>query len=117
MHRNTHPSGVTATLLLQGRRMRDAVFEGYRDGFGEPAWDALLALYCAHSDGRVTLPIAKIVAETHAGEQRTLLFVQWLSSQDLVQQDGDEVSLTERGRTLMARYLNTLETPGAGRAV
>lgn len=107
-------AGLTAELLHR-RRARDAVFEGYEAGFGEPAWDTLLLLYGAHARGEGAVSIGDVVEETHKSERMATAYVGWLETQDLARRTGDCVALTDRGRELMTRYLETIDTTG-GRA-
>lgn len=98
-------AGRTASQLLDARRARDAVFDGYGDGFGEPAWDTLLLLFCAHAEGQGLVPIADVVAETNSPEQIAKAYIRWLETQDLVAVNGTDVVLTVRATGLMMKYL------------
>ncbi len=98
-------AGRAASQLLEARRARDVVFHGYGDGFGEPAWDTLLLLFCAQAKGQAAVPAADIIAETNMPEQTTTIYLKWLQTQDLVIIAGDEVQLTTRARGLMLEYL------------
>ena len=98
-----------ASQLYEARRGRDRLFN--EKLFGEPAWDMLLALYCLPAQGIVLTATslsyaANIPPSTGTGWQKLLL------DEDLIKRgpnlsDGRQqlVALTDKGRTLMERYL------------
>ena len=98
-------AGRKASQLLDARRARDAVFDGYGDGFGEPAWDTLLLLFCALARGQGAVPVADVVAETNSPERTSMAYLGWLETQDLVVVNGTGVGLAARATSLMMKYL------------
>lgn len=99
------PSGLLAETLLASRRIRDSIFAGHIDGFGEPAWDTLLLLFAELAKGRIMIPTDELLAATTTAEEIARPYIAWLASHDLVKRLDDAVALTERGRGLMSAYL------------
>lgn len=99
-----------AAALLRARRHRDAIFGADRDGFGEPAWDMLLALTAAGG----AMPADELVAASCFTEGSSRLFVQWLASRQLVAIDGGEVSLAQRVQAAMTSVLGNGESGSHG---
>lgn len=94
-----------AANLLRGRQQRNAIFTLHNEGFGEPAWDMLLSLFVADSDGRSSVSARDLVAATATDEAVARPYTLWLASQGLVEIAYDRVRLTTTGRGLMTAYL------------
>lgn len=99
---------VTAEQLLHRRRLRAAVFEGYGDGFGEPAWDMLLLLTSAEERSIGLVPVADVIEEARSPHSNAVAYLTWLKTQDLVKVEGEAAGLTDRGRNLMTSYLSAV---------
>jgi hypothetical protein len=94
-----------AAELLRGRQQRNAIFALHQEGFGEPAWDMLLSLFVADSDGRSSVSAGELVAATTTDGEIARPYTLWLASQGLVEIAYDRVRLTTAGRGLMTTYL------------
>lgn len=103
---NLRSTGLRAEALLASRRLRDTVFVGHVDGFGEPAWDMLLTLFAEKAKGRPTVTTGELLAATATPEEIARVFIAWLASHRLVTREGDAVAMTERGQGLMTAYLD-----------
>ncbi len=91
------------------RRTRGTIF-GDPDLFGEPAWDILLDLYVAHSDGKA-VSVSSACIGSAAPPTTGLRWLGVLAQQEFVvrEQDPEDqrrvlVRLTEHGLTAMDRY-------------
>ena len=94
-----------AADIYASRRTRDEVFTDLLGGFGEPAWDMLLALYIAEHSG-LTQTASELVKATQVETETAAPYILWMKSQGLVDIDGDEVRLREAGRKRMDAYLD-----------
>jgi DNA-binding MarR family transcriptional regulator len=98
-----------ASKLYEARRGRDRLFQDKL--FGEPAWDMLLALYCLPPRGEIlsvtSLGYAANVAPSSATRWQKLLLGRGFIKRGPDLSDGRQqlVALTDKGRTLMERYL------------
>ena len=108
------PSGSLAEALLASRRLRDSIFVGHVDGFGEPAWDTLLLLFAEMAKGRMSVSTGELLAATSAPEEIARPYIAWLASHGLVSRQDETVALTEQGQRLMTAYLER-EQLGPGR--
>ncbi|MBI0475388.1 hypothetical protein D9601_08495 [Sphingomonas sp. MA1305] len=66
-----------AKQLYDQRRDRNQIFGDLADGFGEPAWDILLALYIGHYGG-ITIETGPILASADVEEATAATYVRWL---------------------------------------
>lgn len=103
----TEQHGAAAARLFDARRLRNAIFGVESDGFGEPGWDMLLALTILDAKG---LPLSRETMLSSSAVPAAIAerFLQWLSSRALIAtsgQSGGDYVLTQRGRALMAAYL------------
>lgn len=94
-----------AEKLLHSRRRRNAVFCQHREGLGEPAWDMLLSLFVAKSDGRSSIAAYELLEATATDDAIARPYTLWLASQGLVEIAYDRVQLTTAGCELMSSYL------------
>ena len=88
-----------AAQLYASRRARDEMFGADRDGFGEPGWDMLLALAAFG-------PMASADLAEKASGPNAETYIAWLISRRLIAQDGDTISLGDRGQGFMLAYLD-----------
>lgn len=93
-----------AARELAARRARDAVFGADRDGFGEPAWDMLLALF-AEQIGACGMTKTAAIAASAVPVTTAELYVTWLVSRGFATEAGARVQISDRGRGLMTAYL------------
>lgn len=100
------PNGLVAEALLRSRRLRDEIFQGHTDGFGEPAWDSMLLLYAEKARGRPAVSVEELLAVTCAPAEIANPYIAWLTSHQLAQREGGDVALTDRGQALMSSYLD-----------
>lgn len=96
---------AVAAGLLDARRARDAIFGADADGFGEAAWDMLLALTVQDAQG-LALSADALMTASAVPADIAERYLQWLSSRQLVDAKAGGYGLTERGRGLMAAYLD-----------
>ncbi|MEM7664573.1 MAG: winged helix DNA-binding protein [Pseudomonadota bacterium] len=105
------------------RRQRGAIF-GNAELFGEPAWDILLDLYVAYTDGN-PVSVSSACIGSAAPPTTGLRWLGVLAEHDLVvrEQDPDDqrrvlVRLTDRGVEAMDRYFaSAVPQQNNGRAV
>lgn len=93
-----------AQTLLDHRRHRAAIAGELAELFADPAWDLLLGLYVAGGREKATT-----LAET-AGISGSLAgrWMAVLETRGLMQPVGDELALTDRGKSFLTRYLDSL---------
>jgi len=104
-HDQSLPNGLVAEALLRSRRLRDEIFQGHTDGFGEPAWDSMLLLYAEKARGRPAVSVEELLAVTCAPAEIANPYIAWLTSHQLAERDGSNIALTDRGQALMSSYL------------
>ena len=104
-HDQSLPNGLVAEALLRSRQLRDEIFEGHTDGFGERAWDSMLLLYAEKARGRPTVSIEDLIAVTCAPAEIARPYITWLTSHQLAEREGGGIALTDRGQALMSSYL------------
>lgn len=104
-HDQSLSNGLVAEALLRSRRLRDEVFEGHTDGFGEPAWDSMLLLYAEKARGRPAVSVDQLLAITTAPAEIARPYIAWLASHQLAEREGGDMALTDRGQALMTSYL------------
>lgn len=103
--------GADATIAAQlyaARRTRDSMFGADCSGFGEPAWDMLLALV-AWGPASAERLVAVSAAEPDVAKR----YVEWLTSRVLIEEqsgEGCKFHLAVRGQELMSSYLAQLRT-------
>jgi DNA-binding MarR family transcriptional regulator len=98
-----------ATKLYDARRSRDRMFQDKL--FGEPGWDMLLALYCLPSRG-IMLGVMSLGHAANVPPTTGLRWQKLLEGRGLIER-GPHVSdsrqqlvrLTEKGKSVMSRYL------------
>ncbi|MEG8051459.1 hypothetical protein QP178_16890 [Sphingomonas aurantiaca] len=105
-HDRALPNGLVAEALLRSRRLRDEIFVGHTDGFGEPAWDSMLLLYAEKARGRPAVSVEELLAVTCAPAEIAHPYIAWLTSHQLAEREGGNVALTARGEALMSSYLD-----------
>jgi hypothetical protein len=81
------------------------MFVEHREGLGEPAWDMLLSLFVAKSDGRSSVPAYELIETTATDVEIARPYTLWLASQGLVEISHDRLQLTAAGCDLMRSYL------------
>jgi DNA-binding MarR family transcriptional regulator len=109
-----------ARAMLDERRLRDASFDPAM--FTNPAWDVLLLLYVAGSEGRALMPLD--VCETLAVPQATMLrWLAYLADKQLIvdapdptQRGSSLVRLSATGRQMVSTYLDTVARHRHGEA-
>lgn len=99
------------------RRKRAAIF-GNPDLFGEPAWDILLDLYIAQSEGK-PVSVSSACIGSAAPSTTGLRWLGVLADEGLVVRENDcndnrrvLVRLTSSGMAAMDRYFETVEAGG-----
>ncbi|MBB4618265.1 MarR family transcriptional regulator [Sphingomonas abaci] len=104
-----------ALRLWHERRWRDRHFQRYPDLFADPAWDLLLDLLIAESEGRTVSTTAACLASGVAAST-ALRYVHLLESQGLVKRVPDRrdarrvlVQLSSTGRREMIAYLRLIQ--------
>lgn len=95
-----------AREVWRDRRHRDKVFGNYIDGFGEPAWDMLLALFVAAGAGSPWTPIVDLLAAVPVPPDVARPYVTWLATQHLAKLHKDAAALAPKGQELLMTYLN-----------
>lgn len=85
------------------RRLRRELFDA--DLFGEPAWDILLLLYPASPSSG--LQLAELAEELRAPVSIIKRWLAVLESRGLVEEDGDAVVLSVKGRKNLRQYLKS----------
>lgn len=91
-----------AAELLRARRVRDAIFVGELEGFGEPAWDMLLYLLAQGGTAAEHLLVEASGKSPVIAER----YIMWLCSRSLVERpDGGVVRLTAHGEVRLSKYL------------
>lgn len=102
-----------ARSFSRARRARHAFFRE-SDLFGEPMWDMLLELFIAARTGREVSVTSACIA-TRLPYREALVALDRMMEHALVRRDTDRsdpgrdvVTLTDRGRTLMTEYLESL---------
>ena len=109
---STADLGNLAYGIYSARRKRDRMLQG--DLFGEPAWDMLLALYCLPQRGEqlsvTTLSYAANIPQSTGHRIQAALGAEGLIERQPEASDRRRqlVNLTERGRTMLERYLTWL---------
>ncbi|MES2137031.1 MAG: MarR family transcriptional regulator [Pseudomonadota bacterium] len=101
--------------MLLARRGRLKIFN--RAMFGEPAWDMLLALYIGQVEGP-RRSVSGLSSLSGAPATTALRWLDYLDKEQLVvrhanptDRRSDFVELTDKGRTMMERYLSgTIQT-------
>jgi len=100
-----------ALTLYKARRARAAMFNGYSDLFGEPAWDLLLDLFIAREANRqVSVSSACIAADVPA--TTALRWLAILEQRGLVERRADAIDgrrihirLSDSAAAMMERWL------------
>lgn len=98
--------------IYKARRLRNRMLD--QELFGEPAWDMLLALYCLPDGGErlsvTALSLSADVPQTTGYRWQTVLVEQSLVERVADKTDGRRqfVNLTDKGRTLLEKYLTRL---------
>lgn len=101
-----------ALRIYKARRLRNRIFD--QELFGEPAWDMLLALYCLPDGGErlsvTALSLTADVPQTTGYRWQTVLIERGLVERVADKMDGRRqfVNLTDKGRTLLEKYLTRL---------
>lgn len=115
-----------AERIARGRRLRNEIFSGLCDGFGEPSWDMMLRLFIERERGEGSTPAGVLIEAAMVPRQTAEAYLGYLASHHIVAIDLPEpwtvvrgvaddvgVRLEGRGRELMLSYLEqerTLET-------
>ncbi|MDR6144971.1 hypothetical protein QE363_000764 [Sphingomonas sp. SORGH_AS870] len=96
-----------AAEIFVSRRDRDAAFASVEGGFGEPAWDMLLLLYLADSEGG-SATHQELLFAAHVERDLAEPYIGWLVSKGLAAFGEVEgtIRLLEAGRNMMDRYLD-----------
>ena len=106
-----HSPEARAEAIYVGRRMRDSLFP---DGlFGEPAWDILLAVFLAHSQGK-DADASEVLLECNVPKSTGMRVVALLIERGLIvnQTDDEEpnrVALSTTALRAMRRFFEVTE--------
>lgn len=106
-----------ARMVYNLRRKRATLF-GNHDLFGEPAWDILLDLFIAHSEGK-PVSVSSACIGSASPPTTGLRWLGVLADEGLVVRENDPedhrrvmVRLTRAGITAMERFFDALEAGG-----
>ena len=100
-----------AEALYVGRRIRDSLFP---DGlFGEPAWDILLAVFLAHSEGK-DADTSEVLLECNVSRSTGMRVVDLLIERGLIENRSDDaepsrVALSTTGMRAIRRFFEVTE--------
>lgn len=111
LHR--HQLVQRARAILASRQLRLTHFNPAM--FGEPAWEILLILYVAESEGERQTP-SKLAAATGTPLSTTIRWIDYLEKKELVARQNHPtdkrvvfISLRERAQSAMDSYLGSIE--------